>query len=74
MYDDKLKTAPKGFPKDHEFIQLLRYKSFIFSKSFPDSVVAGSGFLDEIVTAFELLQPVNSFLYEAIADHALHAK
>ena len=25
MYDDQLKTVPKGFPKDHEFIDLLKY-------------------------------------------------
>jgi len=68
MYDDKLKTAPKGFPKDHEFIQLLRYKSFIFSKSFADSTVTGDRFVEKIVAGFETLQPVNSFLYEALAE------
>lgn len=68
MYDDKLKTAPKGFPKDHAFIALLRYKSFIFSKSFADSTVAGDNFVEKVVEAFEALQPVNSFLYEALAE------
>ncbi len=68
MYDDKLKTAPKGFPKDHDFISLLRYKSFIFSKSFADSTVAGDNFVEKVVEAFEALQPVNSFLYEALAE------
>ena len=32
MFDDKLKLAPKGFAKDHEHIELLKYKSFIYSK------------------------------------------
>ena len=68
MYDDKLKTAPKGFPKDHAYIRLLRYKSFIFSKSFPDKLVTSDRFLEEIVDAFEMLQPVNSLLYEALAE------
>ena len=34
MYDDRLKTAPKGYPADHKYIHLLRYKSFIFSRRF----------------------------------------
>ena len=68
MYDDKLKTAPKGFPKDHALIALLRYKSFIFSKSFADSTVTGDRFVEKIVAGFETLQPVNSFLYEALAE------
>ena len=28
MDDDMLKTSPKGYSKDHEHIDLLRYKSF----------------------------------------------
>lgn len=66
MYDDKLKTAPKGFPKDHEHIDLLRYKSFIFSKTFNDSVVTGDKYVQEMVSAFHRLYPVNRFLYQAV--------
>lgn len=66
MYDDKLKTAPKGFPKDHEYIQLLRYKSFIFSKELNDSVVTSESYVEEMVDAFHRLLPVNKFLYEAL--------
>lgn len=66
MYDDKLKTAPKGFSKDHEHIDLLRYKSFIFSKTFNDSVVTGDKYVQEMVSAFHRLYPVNRFLYQAV--------
>ncbi|WP_340111761.1 DUF2461 domain-containing protein [Maribellus mangrovi] len=66
MYDDKLKTAPKGFPKDHEHIDLLRYKSFIFSKTFNDSVVTSDNYVQEMVSAFHRLYPVNRFLYQAM--------
>jgi uncharacterized protein (TIGR02453 family) len=66
MYDDKLKTAPKGFPKDHEFIELLRYKSYIFSKELNDRVITGNSYIDQMVELFEELKPVNSFLYEAL--------
>lgn len=66
MYDDKLKTAPKGFSKDHEHIDLLRYKSFIFSKTFNDSIVTGDKYVQEMVSAFHRLYPVNRFLYQAV--------
>lgn len=66
MYADKLKTAPKGFPKDHEYIELLRYKSFIFSKEINDSLVSGDKYIQTMVEAFEQLKPVNAFLYEAL--------
>lgn len=32
---DELKTAPKGYPKDHPRIELLRYKGLITWKSWP---------------------------------------
>lgn len=67
MYNDKLKTAPKGFPKDHEYIDLLRYKSFIFSKELSDSVVSSDKYVEEMVEAFNSLLPVNKFLYEALS-------
>lgn len=66
MYDHKLKTAPKGFPKDHEFIELLRYKSFVFSRTFTDKEITGDKFVENTVDAFEQLYKVNAFLLEAL--------
>lgn len=66
MYDDKLKTAPKGFPGDFPEINLLKYKSFAFTSRIPDLVVAGGDFAGKIVDAFKELAPVNRFLNTAI--------
>ncbi len=66
MYDDRLKTAPKGFPKDHEHIELLRYKSYIYSKTFSDKVVKSDKYVETVVDTFHQLYPVNSFLYRAL--------
>ena len=41
MYDDRLKTPPKGFPKDFEHIDLLKYKSYIVSRSFDNRTITG---------------------------------
>lgn len=66
MYDDQLKTAPKGFPKDHEYINLLKYKSFIFSKTFNDKEVKSKEYLELMVDAFRIVSPLNQFLYRAL--------
>lgn len=66
MYDHKLKTAPKGFAKDHEYIQLLRYKSFVFSTNLGKNILLGENFVEHIVKAFRQLHKVNVFLNEAL--------
>lgn len=66
MYDDQLKLAPKGFPKDHKYIKLLKYKSFIFSKEIKDSVVKSDKYVEKMIDNFEQLKDVNAFLYEAL--------
>lgn len=68
MYDHRLKTAPKGFPKDHEYIQLLRYKSFVFSTALSDNDIATGKFIEKAVAAFKQLYPVNAFLNEGLID------
>ncbi len=68
MYEDKLKTAPKGFPKDHEFIDLLRYKSFAFSGGINNSQISSDKLIENIVNSFKQLQPVNAMLNDALAD------
>lgn len=66
MYDDKLKTAPKGFPKDFPDIDLLKYKSFAFTSRLDDAEVTGDDFVTKVVGAFKELYPVNSFMNLAL--------
>jgi uncharacterized protein (TIGR02453 family) len=64
---DKLKTAPKGYPKDHPQIEILKNKSFVVSHTFKDSEVTGKGYVKKIVEAAKVLKPFNDYLSEAIA-------
>ncbi len=66
MYDDKLKTAPKGFPKDFPDIDLLKYKSFAFGSTIDDSTVKSDVFVEKIVSSMKELYPVNRFLNTAL--------
>lgn len=64
--DDKLKTAPKGFPKDFEHIDLLRYKSYAPFMNVPDSVLLGDDVIEFILNQFKLLSTFNHYLNHAI--------
>jgi len=61
---EKLKTAPKGYPKDHPFVELLKMKSYLVSDQIPDSEVTGPKFFDHIVGACRAMKPLNDFLSE----------
>ncbi|MEL6141534.1 MAG: DUF2461 domain-containing protein, partial [Bacteroidota bacterium] len=47
MKGEKLKTAPKGYPKDHPAIDLLRYKHFYAMRNFSEKQVLSKNFLDD---------------------------
>jgi uncharacterized protein (TIGR02453 family) len=66
MYDDKLKTPPKGFPKEFPDVDLLKYKSYAFTSRIDDSVVTSDAYVGKIIDAFKELAPVNRFLNTAI--------
>ena len=65
---EKLKTAPKGFPKDFEHIDLLNHKHYTASKPLSDELVTSESLTDEVLGAFEALYPMNYFLNEAIGN------
>ena len=62
MYDHKLKTAPKGFPKNHEFADILRYQSFVFSTNLKKEIITGDNFINYLVNAFIELHKINRFI------------
>lgn len=64
---DKLKTAPKGYPKDHPHIDLLRHKSYIASHHFSDKEVTDKKFLKKVAEGCKTLKPLNDFLSVAMA-------
>jgi uncharacterized protein (TIGR02453 family) len=53
----ELKTAPRGFNKEHPDIELLRKKGFIASRSFTDEEVLASNFSEEVDKSFKALRP-----------------
>lgn len=68
LQGEQLKTAPKGYPKDHEHIDLLRYKSYTVFTKFAESKVKQKDFADWLITQFKVMQPLNIFLNTAVAE------
>ncbi len=66
LWPDHLKTAPKGFPKDHVAIELLKYKSYTATCNFTDEQCLAEGFENELNAAISNLRPLNDFLLRAI--------
>ena len=62
---DQLKTAPKGYPKDHPEIELLRYKSFLATHHCKDKEVVSEDFLNHSAKVFKALYPFDVFLNQA---------
>ncbi|HOB83447.1 MAG TPA: DUF2461 domain-containing protein [Bacteroidales bacterium] len=59
---EKLKSAPRGFPKDHPYIEYLKLKSFLISKLFTDKEVTNKEWFGMVLEACRIMKPLNDFL------------
>lgn len=64
--EDRLKTAPKGYPKDHENIALLQLKHYVYMRTVTDKEVTSASFTDMVVESYRTLYPYNQFLARAL--------
>ena len=65
---DKLKTAPKGYAKDHPMIDLLRHRSFVVSYAFSDAEVNHKMFVKNVAAVCRAIKPFNDFLKTAVDE------
>lgn len=61
-----LKKAPKDYDPEHPAIEILKLKSFTFSKSYTDEEVLSKDFAQQVIKDSELLFPFINFLNRAI--------
>ncbi len=65
---DRLKTPPKGFPKDFEYIDLLKYRSYTVTRGFDEQLLLSGDLARETLKAFRLLVPFNRFINFGLYD------
>jgi len=59
---EKLKSAPKGFPRDHPDIELLKMKSYLVSRTISDKEITSDTVFNLIIKACIAMKPLNDFL------------
>jgi uncharacterized protein (TIGR02453 family) len=68
----ELKTAPKGYPKDHPRIELLRLKGLVAWKEWPAGAWLGTARAkDRVVEFLRAAKPLNRWLAEHVGPSTL---
>ena len=66
---EALKTAPKGFDKEHAYVEFLRLKQFIYTKPIPDEMIFSSQLETEILNSFEAIRPFFDYMSEILTTN-----
>ncbi|HAA14303.1 MAG TPA: TIGR02453 family protein [Cytophagales bacterium] len=67
LMGETLKTAPKGYPKDHPNIELLKHKSFIVMHKLSDQEMRSDGIVEQLLGYFDVLRPMNAYFNVAVS-------
>jgi uncharacterized protein (TIGR02453 family) len=70
MYGEQIRSAPKGYGKDHPAIDLLRYKQFMLRHVFSDEEVLSADFLFKMNDVFKKMRPFFDFMSELLTTDA----
>ena len=62
MQGDELKTAPSGFDKAHNAIDLIRKKQFFFHKNYTDKEVLSPNFLNQVNEDYKAIRPYFDYM------------
>ncbi|MCR9287241.1 MAG: DUF2461 domain-containing protein [Bacteroidetes bacterium] len=70
LQGEGVKTAPKGFSKEHPAIDLKRKKQFIVTRKFSDKEVTSGNFLSELDQTFRNMRPFFDYMSEVLTTDA----
>ena len=73
MEGETVKSAPKGYSKDHPDIDLLRHKQFIFTTQLDRKVIHDSAFAKNISNKFKTIRPFFDYMSD-ILGHNLNGE
>lgn len=63
---DEVKSAPRGFSKEHKAIDLIKKKQYIFVKKYTDKEVLDENFINEVGVAFKAIRPYFNYMSEVL--------
>ncbi|MGB5402682.1 DUF2461 domain-containing protein, partial [Robiginitalea sp.] len=69
LQGDAVKTAPKGFDREHPNIEWIRKKQFIFTRSFSDTQVQNKRFLNTVAESYVAIRPFFDLMSEILTTN-----
>ena len=66
LYGEELKTAPKGFDRNHPRIELLKKKQFLLKHDFTDKDLIAPDFEQKVVEIFQNSRPFVDYMTEIL--------
>ncbi len=69
LVGDGVKTAPKGFDKEHPNIDLIKRKQFIFVRNFSDGQVHSKDFIKEVDKSFKAIRPYFDLMSDILSTN-----
>ena len=70
LQGEAVKTAPKGYAKDHPHIDLLRFKQHIFTINYSDKEIFQPDFVDRANKALQAVRPFVDYMSEVLTTNA----
>jgi uncharacterized protein (TIGR02453 family) len=64
--EDGVKTAPKGFDKNHPAIDLIKKRQFVVMRKFTDEEVLSDDFQQEVTATFLAMRPFFDYMSEVL--------
>jgi uncharacterized protein (TIGR02453 family) len=66
LHGDRLQRVPRGFAKDHEAAEYLKFRQFLAGGEFPETLATSPRFYPEVVATFRRIAPMIRFLNEPL--------
>ncbi|ATN06583.1 TIGR02453 family protein [Chryseobacterium indologenes] len=66
LQGDSVKTAPRGFDKNHPAIHLIRKKQFVVMRKFTDKEVVSDNFQKEVLQTLLAMRPFFDYMSEVL--------
>ena len=69
LVGDEVKSAPKGFSKDHQAIDLIKKKQYIFIKKYTDAQVLSPDFVEDVNASFKAIRPYFDYMSDVLTTN-----
>lgn len=69
LVGEEVKTAPKGFDKNHPDIDLIKKKQFLVMRKFTNKDVLSDTFKDEVIATFQAMRPYFDYMSSVLTTN-----